>query len=224
MPDLLDDRLRHLITPPDPERPLAALHRRAHRRKIARRGALAGLVVIALLAGTALVRGTGHDTTDVHVGPPTEDEPTSAYEPGWTLLPDPGFPLPPGAYPALVATDDDLYAWSSLGGATGFPLPLDYGVRYDAEARRWEPLPEGPAEGFGHEGAVGLGDQVVFGGPSRSGSEAAGSTALERWDPESGEHERISVPEHCEGRLPATGDGDQWFLACAANPEEDLAY
>jgi hypothetical protein len=221
VPDLLDHRLETLLVEPRTVPAWTRTQQKITRRRRTRGAGAAGVVALALVAAVVGTRPDDQATTDVHVGPPA-DEPASAYEPGWTRLPDPGFPLPTGAYPALVATDDDLYAWSSLGGATGFPLPLDYGVRYDTEARRWEPLPEGPADGFGNEEAVGLGDQVVFGGPSRSGTGQL--PGLVRWDPASGENERISLPEHCEGRLPATGDSDQWFLACAANLEEDLAY
>jgi hypothetical protein len=182
VPDLLDDRLRDLIAPPDPEAALAGLHTRARRRRTARRAASALVVVLVLgAAGAVAVRATGGDeTTDVHVGPTTDDG-----EAGWSDLPMP----PVVSITGAAWAEDVLVAW----GPTEEGALEDQVFGLDDATSTWRPLR--PGSGVQAETAVWTGEQMVFlsDEPARGVVGATDAPAAPAWSPSTDSWDTVST-------------------------------
>jgi hypothetical protein len=149
VPDLLDTRLHDLLDVPDPEAPLTSLHRRARRRRVARRALAVGVVAVVLGAGAVLARGGDDDTsTDVHVGPPTD-----TGEAGWSELPMP----PVVSITGAAWAGDQLVAW----GPTEERDLSDGVFAYDEATGAWHDI-RNTSNGIHATSAVWTGEQLIF--------------------------------------------------------------
>lgn len=194
MPDLIDDRLRALITPPDPEPALARLHGRTRRRRNSRR-ALGGVALaLVLLAGTMALTRSGDDTTDVHVGPSTD-----SGEAGWSDLPMP----PVVSITGSAWAGDQLVTW----GPTEAGASEQHVFGFDEATSSWEPLR--PGYSVHATSAVWTGEQLLF--LSAEGISLTTGTATEAlpavaWTPSSDEWATVSSqPTPCAGSPTWTG-------------------
>lgn len=204
MPDLLDDRLRALIAPPDPEPALARLHGRARRRQNGRRALMGAAVALVVLAGTVALTRASDDTTDVHVGPPTTDE----VEAGWSDLPMP----PVVSISGAAWAGNQLVAWGPTeAGATEGHL---FGL--DQDTSTWEPLR--PGHGVQATSAVWTGEQLVFLSAEATSVADTAPQALPAvaWTPATDEWTTVSrQPTPCAGS--PTWTGEVIVTACPAD-------
>jgi hypothetical protein len=195
VPDLIDDRLRDLIERPDPEPALTGLHRRARRRRTTRRAAGALVVVLVLgVAGSLAVRATGgDDTTDVHVGPATDE-----VEEGWSDV-----PMPPVISIAGSAwADDQLVAWGPEQQGD-----LSDGVfAYDETIDAWRDV-RNSSNGIHATSAVWTGEQLIFlsHDPAPGVGDPTAPYAL-AWTPSTGAWESVTpLPTPCADSPTWTG-------------------
>jgi hypothetical protein len=174
MSDLLDQLDELGPTPAiDVDAGWRRLQRRVHRRTAAQRG-LAGVGVVALLAGGFVLLSSGDDGQTTRLTTASTTAPPSTQA-GWSQLPN--MPIEPRINPAMAEMDDgDLFVWGGYTpGSVG--LQLYDGAVYDAGSETWQVLPPAPDVTVNEARAVFTGEVVVV-TPSSGGE---GTPMV--WDP-----------------------------------------